>query len=179
LRKHIIYLQTEQRQQLEALTSHGQVPARKMKHAQILLKSEQNWSDQEIMQAFDMAREPNPEGGFDLQMLRTNHALLFPALHYITGCAFTDPIGVDGSPTRKAPLSMRIWRRIIFASRGVGGDRSLLLRDARGMSLLSLLGLFVPGKATMGHYFSLLRGLAHPLFWCIEFIVSLQIQKLI
>lgn len=54
MRKHIIHLQTEQRQQLEALTSHGQAPARKIKHAQILLKSEQNWSDKEIMQAFDV-----------------------------------------------------------------------------------------------------------------------------
>lgn len=52
LRKHIIRLQADQRQALEALTNHGQAPARKIKHAQILLKSEQGWSDQQIMDAF-------------------------------------------------------------------------------------------------------------------------------
>jgi len=52
LKKHIIHLTSEQRQALEALTNHGQAPARKIKHAQILLKSEQGWNDKEIMQAF-------------------------------------------------------------------------------------------------------------------------------
>lgn len=52
LKKHIIHLQPEQRQALEALTNHGQAPARTIKHAQILLKSEQGWSDKQIMQAF-------------------------------------------------------------------------------------------------------------------------------
>jgi transposase len=52
LRKHSIRLQPAQRQALEALTNHGQAPARKIKHAQILLKSEQGWSDKQIMDAF-------------------------------------------------------------------------------------------------------------------------------
>lgn len=52
MKKHIIRLHPEQRQALEALTDHGQAPARKIKHAQILLKSEQGWSDKQIMDAF-------------------------------------------------------------------------------------------------------------------------------
>jgi transposase len=52
LKKHSIHLTSEQRQALEALTNHGQAPARKIKHAQILLKSEQGWSDKQIMDAF-------------------------------------------------------------------------------------------------------------------------------
>jgi transposase len=52
LKKHIIHLQTEQRQMLEALTNCGQASARSIKHAQILLKSEQGWSDKQIMQAY-------------------------------------------------------------------------------------------------------------------------------
>jgi transposase len=52
LKKHIIQLTDEQRQSLEAVIDCGQAPARKIKHAQILLKSEQGWSDKEIMAAF-------------------------------------------------------------------------------------------------------------------------------
>ena len=52
MKKHIIHLQTEQRQMLEALTNCGQASARSIKHAQILLKSEQGWSDKQIMQAY-------------------------------------------------------------------------------------------------------------------------------
>jgi transposase len=52
LKKHIIHLSPEQRQALEALTKQGQAPARKIKHAQILLTSEQGWSDKQIMDAF-------------------------------------------------------------------------------------------------------------------------------
>jgi transposase len=54
LKKHIIHLQPEQRQELEALINHGQASARSIKHAQILLKSEQGWSDQQIMNAFEV-----------------------------------------------------------------------------------------------------------------------------
>ncbi len=54
MKKHIIQLQPEQRQALETLTRHGQAPARKIKHAQILLKSEQGWSDKQIMDAFEV-----------------------------------------------------------------------------------------------------------------------------
>jgi len=54
LKKHIIVLQEEQRQRLETLISKGQTTAQAMKHAQILLKSEQGCSDKQIMQAFDV-----------------------------------------------------------------------------------------------------------------------------
>jgi len=52
LKKHSIHLQPEQRQTLEALINCGQAPARKIKRAQILLKSEQGWSNKQIMDAF-------------------------------------------------------------------------------------------------------------------------------
>lgn len=54
LKKHIIHLQPEQRQALETLTRRGQASARSIKHAQILLKSEQGWNDKQIMQAFEV-----------------------------------------------------------------------------------------------------------------------------
>ena len=50
-----VVLNEEQRQHLEKLTSSGKVPARQMKRAQILLKSDvqTNWSYERLMEAFD------------------------------------------------------------------------------------------------------------------------------
>ena len=55
--KYLVVLNEEQRQHLEKLTSSGKVPARQMKRAQILLKSDvqANWSYERIMEAFDVS----------------------------------------------------------------------------------------------------------------------------
>jgi len=55
--KYKVVLNEEQRQQLEKITSSGNVPARQMKRAQILLKSDvqSNWSYEWIMEAFDVS----------------------------------------------------------------------------------------------------------------------------
>lgn len=55
--KYIVVLNEEQRQHLEKLTSSGKVPARQMRRAQILLKSDvqTNWSYEQIMEAFNVS----------------------------------------------------------------------------------------------------------------------------
>jgi transposase len=55
--KYPVTLNEEQRQYLEKLTSSGKVPARQMKRAQILLKSDKqtNWSYEQIKEAFDVS----------------------------------------------------------------------------------------------------------------------------
>ena len=55
--KYLVVLSAEQRQYLEKLTSSGKVPARQMKRAQILLKSDLqvNWSYKQIKAAFDVS----------------------------------------------------------------------------------------------------------------------------
>jgi hypothetical protein len=55
--KYKVVLKEEQRQHLEKLTSSGNIPARQMKRAQILLKSDEsaNWSYERIMEAFDVS----------------------------------------------------------------------------------------------------------------------------
>jgi hypothetical protein len=55
--KYLIVLCEEQRQHLEKLTSSGNISARQMKRAQILLKSDVQvkWSYERIMQAFDVS----------------------------------------------------------------------------------------------------------------------------
>lgn len=54
--KYPVRLNEEQRQHVEKITSSGKAPARQMKRAQILLKSDgqANWSYEQIMQAFDV-----------------------------------------------------------------------------------------------------------------------------
>lgn len=55
--KYPVTLNEEQRQYLEKLTSSGNVSARQMKRAQILLKSDgqTNWSYEQIKEAFDVS----------------------------------------------------------------------------------------------------------------------------
>jgi transposase len=58
-RKYVIKLTVEERQQLEKLLSSGMVPARTLKHAQILLKSDSgeegaNWSYSKICEAYNV-----------------------------------------------------------------------------------------------------------------------------
>lgn len=55
--KYPVTLSEDQRQYLEKLTSSGKVPARQMKRAQILLKSDEqtNWSYEQIQAAFDVS----------------------------------------------------------------------------------------------------------------------------
>lgn len=55
--KYLVELNEEQRQHLEKLTSSGKVPARQMKRAQILLKSDlkAKWSYERIAEAFEVS----------------------------------------------------------------------------------------------------------------------------
>ncbi len=55
--KYPVALSEKQRQHLEKPTSSGKVPARQMKRAQILLKSDMqtSWSYEQIKEAFDVS----------------------------------------------------------------------------------------------------------------------------
>jgi len=59
MKKNSIVLSKEQRQALEQLVSKGAAPARKIKHAEALLKIDEsehgpNWSDRQVKEAFGM-----------------------------------------------------------------------------------------------------------------------------
>ncbi len=55
-KKYIVTLTTEERQELLTLTHAGQLAARKMKRAQILLKADENWKDKAIMAGLNTSR---------------------------------------------------------------------------------------------------------------------------
>mgnify|MGYP000863867052 CR=1 FL=1 len=55
-KRYIVTLTPDEREALQRLTRQGQVRARKMKRAQILLKADQGASDPEIMAALDVSR---------------------------------------------------------------------------------------------------------------------------
>lgn len=55
-KKYIVKLETAERQQLLTMTSQGEVGARKMKRAQILLKVDEGWKDADIIDALNTSR---------------------------------------------------------------------------------------------------------------------------
>ena len=55
-KKYIVTLADEERQELLALTRAGEISARKMKRAQILLKADEKWKDKDIIAALNTSR---------------------------------------------------------------------------------------------------------------------------
>jgi transposase len=55
-KKYRVTLTTEERQELLKVTSSGELSARKMKRALILLKAEEGWKDEEIVAAVNTSR---------------------------------------------------------------------------------------------------------------------------
>ena len=55
-KKYIVKLEVDERNQLLDLTSKGAIGARKMKRAQILLKADEGWKDEHIIQALNTSR---------------------------------------------------------------------------------------------------------------------------
>lgn len=56
VKRYIVGLDPEERNQLLELTSKGKLSARKMKRAQILLKADEGWKDAAIVEAFNISR---------------------------------------------------------------------------------------------------------------------------
>jgi transposase len=55
-KKYLVKLETDERNQLLDMTSKGAIGARKMKRAQILLKADEGWKDEAIIQALNTSR---------------------------------------------------------------------------------------------------------------------------
>jgi CRP-like cAMP-binding protein len=55
-KRYKVNLERDEREQLRSLTSKGRVSARVMKRAQILLKADEGWRDQDIMAALGVSR---------------------------------------------------------------------------------------------------------------------------
>ena len=55
-KKYLVKLENEERDQLLDMTSKGEIGARKMKRAQILLKADEGWKDAHIIQALNTSR---------------------------------------------------------------------------------------------------------------------------
>lgn len=51
-KKYIVKLTSTERKQLREIIAKGKAPAYKIKHANILLKAEADWSDEKVAQAF-------------------------------------------------------------------------------------------------------------------------------
>jgi hypothetical protein len=115
----LVVLSSEQRQHLENLTSSGTLPARQMKRAQILLKSDQrvNWSYEQIADAFDVShvtiaavRKTFVEHGLDVVLQRKKPARDYE--HSLDGAGEAHLIALACSqpPTGRTHWSLRLLR---------------------------------------------------------------------
>ena len=119
-RKYLVVLNEEQKQNLEKIISSGIYPARQIKHAQILLKSDQNmnWSYDQIMQAFDVTavtiakvRKTFVEKGLEAALHRKKpdreyeHALDGEAEAHLIALACSEP------PTGREHWSLRLLQK--------------------------------------------------------------------
>ena len=104
--KYRVILNEEQKQNLEKITSSGTYPARQIKRAQILLKSdmEVNWSYEQISDAFDVSevtiakvRRTFVEQGLEAALYRKKpdreyeHALVGEAEAHLIALACSKP----------------------------------------------------------------------------------------
>jgi len=55
-KKYVVKLEPAEREQLLELTRKGEIGVRKMKRAQILLKADEGWTDQDMIRAFNTSR---------------------------------------------------------------------------------------------------------------------------
>ena len=117
--KYLVVLSEEQRQHLEKLTSSGNISARQMKRAQILLKSDVQvkWSYERIMQAFDVSavtiasvRKAFVEQGLEVALQRKKpdreykHALDGEGEAHLIALACSEP------PSGRQRWSLRLLR---------------------------------------------------------------------
>lgn len=115
--KYLVVLSDEQRQHLEKLTSSGKVPARQMKRAQILLKSDvqASWSYEQIMEAFDVSavtvakvRKTFVEQGMDVALQRKKPDREYEHVLDGEGEAHLIALACSEPPTGRKQWSLRL-----------------------------------------------------------------------
>ena len=115
--KYIVVLSEEQRQYLEKITSAGNAPVRRMKRAQILLKSDvqTNWPYERMMEAFDVSavtiakiRKTFVEQGMEAVLLRKKPDREYEHVLDGEGEAHLIALACSEPPTGRAKWSLRL-----------------------------------------------------------------------
>ena len=115
--KYPVTLSEEQRQYLEKITSSGEVRARQMKRAQILLKSDRNvnWSYEQIRKAFDVSavtiakiRQTFVEQGLEAVLQRKKADREYKHVLDGEGQAHLIALACSEPPTGRAHWSLRL-----------------------------------------------------------------------
>ena len=117
--KYLVELNEAQGQHLEKTTSSGKVPARQMRRAQILLKSDLNakWSYERIMQAFDVSavtiasvRKAFVEQGLEVALQRKKPDREYEHVLDGEGEAHLIALACSEPPTGRKRWSLRLLR---------------------------------------------------------------------
>ena len=118
-RKYIVVLSSEQHQYHENITSYGMLPARQMKRAQILLKSDHpcNWSYERIADAYDVSqvtialvRKTFVEHGLEVALQRKKPTRHYARLLDGEGEAHLIALACSAPPTGRTQWSLRLLR---------------------------------------------------------------------
>lgn len=149
MKKYIVQLNEEQRQALRHLIGRGEAPARKIMHAQILLKADSSetgpaWSDEQIQQTFEVGistvervRKRFVEQGFDKALNRRPQPER-PEKRKIAGEEEAHLIALSCEP---APRGFQRWSVRLLADRFVIGEteekvgRETIRRTLKKMNL--------------------------------------------
>lgn len=130
MKKYIVQLNEEHRQALKQLLGSGVAPARKMMHAQILLKADSSeagpaWSDEQIQQTFEVGlstvervRRRFVEQGLDEALNRCPQPER-PEKRKIAG---TDEAHLVALSCEPAPAGYQRWSVRLLADRFVVGE---------------------------------------------------------
>jgi acetolactate synthase regulatory subunit len=115
--KYPVALSEEQRQYLEKITSSGNGPARKLRRAEILLKSDRNvnWSYEQIREAFDVSavtiakiRKSFVEQGLEAALQRKKADREYECILDGDGEAHLIALACSEPPTGRAHWSLRL-----------------------------------------------------------------------
>ena len=115
--KYPVALREEQRQYLEKITSSGNAPARKLRRAQILLRSDvqTNWSYEQIQEAFDVSavtiakiRKSFVEQGLEAALQRKKPDREYECILDGEGEAHLIALACSEPPTGRAHWSLRL-----------------------------------------------------------------------
>ena len=139
VKKYVVELSADERQQLEEVVSKGKSLARKIEHARILLKADQGpngpgWTDERISQAYDVSpltvgrlRQRLVEHGLEDALVRRQHEQ--PLRRKLDGAAEARVIALACS---SPPKGRRRWTIRLLADKVV----ELEIVDAVGRETL-------------------------------------------
>ena len=112
-KKYHVKLEADEREQLLEMTRKGEIGARKMKRAQILLKADEGWKDADIIKAYFSLMDPAGMGLFIMGNLADYIFILFYGIFFYSTARLIS-WNYKGGLTKSVGMSLA-WVGVIAA----------------------------------------------------------------